>query len=63
MNIGDPYSFKPWAWFETPQAYSLHAESVPTVKGTIVYINEPHRYFRVEYRTASGCIGHECFKF
>lgn len=63
MSIGQPYKFKPWSWFENPQAYSLHAESVPTVTGTIVYINETHRYFRVEYSTGAGCIGHECFKF
>lgn len=63
MIVGDPYSFKPWAWFENPQQYSLHADSVPTVTGTIVYINEAHRYFRVRYCTESGCIGHECFKF
>ena len=63
MSIGETFKFKPWSWFENPQLYSLHASSVPTVEGTIVYINEPHRYFRVEYRTTAGCIGHECFKF
>lgn len=63
MSIGQPYKFKPWSWFENPQLYSLHASSVPTVEGTIVYINEAHRYFRVEYSTCAGCIGHECFKF
>lgn len=55
--------FKPAAWFDNPQRYTIDPNCVPTVEGRIVYINEDHRYYRVEYQTAPGCIGHECFKF
>ena len=43
-----------------PNGYGKDIET--EVTGTVIYINEQHRYYRVEYETA-GCIGHECFKF
>lgn len=61
IKIGDKYCFKPSAFF-TSTAQFGDASPVKTVTGTVVYINEAHRYFRVEY-VLPGCIGHECFKF
>ena len=34
------------------------------VSGTVILINEKHRWYRVEYCMGKpGCIGHECFKY
>ena len=35
---------------------------MPDVLGTVIYINEEHRFYRVRYELP-GCIGHENFKF
>lgn len=55
-------SFKPFGWFDNPANYSLWAEQIPTVVGTVDYINRAHRYVRVAYQMP-GRIWHECFKF
>lgn len=33
------------------------------IPGTVVYINEPHRFFTVEFKFPSGCHYRESFKF
>lgn len=63
IEIGDKIEFIPSGYFDNPERLSVSAPSVPTVEGTVIYINEAHRYYRVEYRTEAGCIGHECFKY
>lgn len=32
------------------------------ITGTVVEVNEEHRWFRVQY-TRGGATGYECFKF
>ena len=63
IEIGDKISFKPAAFFNSTACFGTDPRIDTVVSGTVVYINEDHRYYRVEYRLASGCIGHECFKF
>lgn len=62
IEIGDKIRFKPAAWLDNPEAYSFVTKQ-REVTGTVCYINEPHRYYRVVYERAPGCIGYECFKF
>lgn len=33
------------------------------ITGTVVYVNENHRWYRIEYKMSDGSIGHECFSF
>lgn len=54
--------FKPAAWLDNPGVYSVQ-EAQREVTGTVVYINEAHRYYRVQYERGPGCIGFECFKY
>lgn len=60
-QIGDKVRFKPSAYF-TGVANFSGSELDVWVTGTVIYINEAHRYYRVAYEKP-GCIGHECFKF
>lgn len=53
--LGEPVTFWP-AEFVTP------AGTRPSLTGHIVYINEPHRYYTVEFQVF-GCIMHKSFKF
>ena len=62
FEIGDKIRFKPAGFFESTTAFGQAMPAPVEVTGQVIYINEAHRYFRVEY-TLSGCIGHECFKF
>lgn len=60
-EIGDKLRFKPAAWMENPDRYSITPEG-RVVTGTIVQINGEHHWFRVAYNSGGG-IGYECFKF
>ncbi len=61
-QLGDKKRFKPCGWIQKDQVLALEDEEIE-VTGEVIFIHWPHRYYRVEYVTASGCIGHECFKF
>lgn len=63
IELGDKITFKPHAYFENPAQLSMFGANCPTVTGEVIYINEEHRYYRVQWRAAAGCICHECFKF
>lgn len=45
-----------------PGLTSIRPGTEITVSGTVVYINEAHRWCRVRYETAKGT-AFECFKF
>ena len=45
-----------------PGLASIKPGTEVTVSGTVVYINEEHRWCRVRYETAKGT-AYECFKF
>lgn len=60
-ELGDKIRFKPTAYF-TGVANFGGSELDIYVTGTVIYINEEHRYYRVQYETPC-CIGHECFKY
>ena len=62
VKIGDEIRFRPAAFMQTPVGFAGEDVTV-FVTGTVVLINEDHRYYRTEY-TMPGCRkGHECFKF
>lgn len=54
-------TFKPAAYFSGVANFG-GSELDVIVTGTVIYVNEEHRYYRVEY-PMPACIGHECFKF
>ena len=60
-EIGDKIRFKPAAWMDNPEHFSVFSEG-REVTGPIVQINKEHRWFRVEF-PCGNAIGHECFKF
>lgn len=61
-EIGDKLSFFPTIYSAT-SGYAANSDyHQPVFVGTVVSINEAHRFYRVEY-PMPGCIGHECFKF
>lgn len=59
-KIGDQVKFKPSAYAESTTGFggALNVEVV----GTVVQINEPHRWYRASYETPQGA-GSETFKF
>ena len=59
-SVGDPWTFRPAANFEKSSGFG----EILGVKvmGTIVQVNEEHRWFRVRYEMPYGVL-HECFKF
>lgn len=61
-QIGDRKRFRPCGWTQKEDVLALDGAEIEVV-GTVSFIHWAHRYYRVEYTTASGCIGHECFKF
>lgn len=63
MKIGDTYRFKPSCFTETGDGTLAHLPGCPVdVTGKVVYINEPHRYFTVEYIVWGNTL-RESFKF
>ena len=62
-QLGDRVRFIPSANFDRIGGFPeiLKAE----VTGTIVFIHQEHRWYRVKYimGSRSGCIGYECFKY
>lgn len=60
IEVGDKIRFIPAANLDHMSnfAYTLRRE----VTGTVIQVNEEHRWYRVEY-PMPACIGHECFKF
>ena len=62
MEIGEKIRFRPCAWLENPERYSI-APAGRDVTGTIIEINEAHRWYRVAYPLGACGTGHECFKF
>ena len=62
MEIGEKIRFRPCAWLENPERYSI-APAGRDVTGTIIEINEAHRWFRVAYPLGAAGTGHECFKY
>lgn len=62
MEIGEEIRFRPFAWLENPERYSI-ATVGRDVTGTIIQINEAHRWYRVAYPLGAAGTGHECFKY
>lgn len=62
MEIGEKIRFRPCAWMENPERFSI-APAGRDVTGTIIEINEAHRWYRVAYPLGAAGTGHECFKF
>ena len=63
MEVGDKITFMPTAWTVLATEKARDTFGVATkVTGTIVQINEEHRWYRVRYEVA-GTIQHETFKF
>lgn len=59
IEIGDTYRFR-------PSANTDHSSGFPEilaveVTGTVVQINEEHRWFRVRYAMPGGLEAYECF--
>lgn len=70
VEIGDKITFTPTAWSEAGRRAGHYIPAwmqTDKVQGTVVYINEAHRYYRVEYCVVSHWgrkwIDHECFLF
>lgn len=64
-EIGDTMTFTPSCFLEGPGFITNYRfGTLPKVTGTVVYINEKHRYLRVRF-PKPGCTGYayECFKF
>lgn len=60
-EIGSTLTFRPSAFEGSGDIDGvLHQK----VTGTVVYVNEAHRWYRVAYQTnMPGCIGYEGFKY
>lgn len=65
MEVGDSYTFRPSCMLPSVCLPGKGEEklvvNVPQVTGTVIYINEAHRWFRVRYVTPAGITYHECF--
>lgn len=62
-ELGDKYTFTPEAFNGEAKGHLPGRQEIPRrVTGKVTYINETHRYFRVEYEI-HGCHLSECFKF
>ena len=63
---GDRQSFIPSAFdasFQGSSLSSIRPDLELTVTGTVVCVNEAHRWYRVRYQTPDGGVHHECFKY
>lgn len=60
IEVGDRWRFIPAANYDHSAGFAeiLMRE----ITGTVVEVNEEHRWFRVQY-TRGGATGYECFKF
>lgn len=62
-TIGDVLVFRPSAFFTEAERYRLRDVRIPqTLRGTVIYVNEPHRFYTVEAE-CNGYIIRESFKF
>ncbi len=61
-EVGEPFSWEPAAFTEHCANVTLALGSTARISGRIVYVNEAHRFFRVEGRCEAGIL-RECFKF
>ena len=65
-EIGENRTFVPAAFDEGYQGSrlsSIRPDVDLAVTGTVVYVNETHRWFRVRYETPDGGVQHESFKY
>lgn len=70
VQIGDKITFTPTAWSEAGKRAGHYIPAwmqSDKVQGTVVYINEAHRWYRVEYTVTAHFgrvwVDHECFLF
>ena len=61
-EVGEPFSWEPAAFTEHCANVATFLGATSRINGRIVYVNEAHRYFRVEGRCEAGIL-RECFKF
>lgn len=50
IKIGQKVSFDPWHGINSV----LGSRNDGNVEGTVIYVNEPHNYFTVEYELGDG---------
>ena len=65
-ELGDRMTFTPAIFTEDGYGMkltTLRPDIKLTVTGTVEYINREHHYVRVSWKTATGDIQHECFKY
>lgn len=64
-NLGDQRTFVPAAFEGEHQQglRSIRPEADATVTGTVIYVNEAHRWYRVRFELPDGVPAFECFKF
>ena len=63
IALGDTYKFRPHGLDVHNDGSLAHLPGRPRyVTGTVDYINEAHRFFRVRYELWVNEL-HECFKF
>lgn len=66
VRLGDKLRFVPAAWLEKAETNTAKvriSRMEIDVTGTVDYISETGRFFRVRYETPHGGTQHECFKF
>lgn len=61
-EVGAPYCWKPAAFSDHSDAVAGILGVTVRLNGRVVYVNEEHRFFRVEARFPGGVL-RECFKF
>ena len=64
-EIGDRRTFVPAAFEGEHQQglRSIRPDADAKVTGTVIYINEAHRWYRMRYDLPGGVPAFECFKF
>lgn len=63
IAVGEKFTFVPY-WRGSYGMEKASKRNALSVTGTIVYVNHPHRYFRVEFPAGKrGKMLSECFKF
>lgn len=66
MNkVGDEKTFIPTAYAQGDSGTEASKKRIERdkVTGTIIQVNQKHRWYRVAYQTEFYGIQHECFKF
>lgn len=66
-EVGDKIKFIPTAYIDPgggngTQAFK-EAKMRSVVEGTVVEVNEKHRWYRLAYQPEYDRLQHECFKF